>query len=468
MKGNLKWYLRYVSATLAMVILMTTLATIIYTRLYGAPFIQSFVFLTVAGCVISIISVTRNYIIFMKPVTELSAQVHAQVGSISGKQITIHHQGEIGVLIVNVNRLISALNELGNRGFLAANKLKDQTMSLYSESEHLEANIRDVSQKATHSSLTADQVVTLLQQAGTSASNSTNVLIEVGTSIDTMIGSIRSAGESADKSRENLDMIAAASEEMSVTVQDIAVNADHARISTASAVSRATTAQERVDQLKAAAAEINKIIDVIIEIAEQTKLLALNATIEAARAGEAGKGFAVVAGEVKELARQTNEATADIRKKIAIMHSSIDNTIEEITQIHGVVHSVDQIVSSIASAVEQQSITTREISKNIGTVATVVGAMNDRTDDVKTEIDSLARAIGSIGTAMKAAQGDIGEAAKSTVDIRSEIKEIMTDTENVTKIISTINAGFEALQKLSSDALSRSPLQGAKPPQSAS
>src|SRR5207253_3978970 len=97
--------------------------------------------------------------------------------------------------------------------------------------------------------------------------------------------------------------------------------------------------------------------------------------IEAARAGEAGKGFAVVANEVKELAKQTNMATEDIREKIAAMQRSTEGTVAEIGQIHQVIIDVNDLVASIATAVEQQALTTRGIATNVGQAATGIKEM---------------------------------------------------------------------------------------------
>ena len=111
-------------------------------------------------------------------------------------------------------------------------------------------------------------------------------------------------------------------------------------------------------------------IKVITSIAQQTNLLALNATIEAARAGEAGKGFAVVANEVKELAKQTAKATEDISRKIDAIQSDSKGAVEAIGQIGTIIGQINDIQTTIASAVEQQTATTAEIARNVAEAAT--------------------------------------------------------------------------------------------------
>ena len=131
----------------------------------------------------------------------------------------------------------------------------------------------------------------------------------------------------------------------------------------------------RSGNLGAAASEIGKVIEVIQDIAEQTNLLALNATIEAARAGEAGKGFAVVATEVKELARQTAAATEDIRQRIEGMQSSTDVVVQSIAEMGQVIMQVDDVSRTIAAAVEEQSVTTKEIARNVAQTSTAAEAV---------------------------------------------------------------------------------------------
>src|SRR5207248_3908370 len=124
-----------------------------------------------------------------------------------------------------------------------------------------------------------------------------------------------------------------------------------------------------VAKLGESSTEIGQVIKVITSIAQQTNLLALNATIEAARAGEAGKGFAVVANEVKELAKETAKATEDISRKIEAIQNDTEGAVAAIGQIGVVIGQINDIQNTVASAVEEQSVTTNEITRNLSEAA---------------------------------------------------------------------------------------------------
>jgi methyl-accepting chemotaxis protein len=206
---------------------------------------------------------------------------------------------------------------------------------------------------AVPSSAEAD-IKTLALKAATIASGFERLNAGMGTATNT-----------ASESAEQVGMIIGATEKMSTTFANIAMSAEKARGVAGAAVSNVNAASNRVGELGAAALEINKVTDVIVEIAEQTKLLALNATIEAARAGDAGKGFAVVANEVKELALQTNNAIAEICNKVEAMQQSTDNTIAEIGAINQTIKAVNEIVVTIAGAVDEQSIPTKDVVRQL-------------------------------------------------------------------------------------------------------
>ena len=191
-------------------------------------------------------------------------------------------------------------------------------------------------------------------------------LVEVlAKSAGTMESSARSlAGEAAQTSQLSATA-AAATDELNGAVGEIAERIAQSGSVITNAVDEARNSEALVAGLVTSAQKIGEVTQIITDIANQTNLLALNATIEAARAGEAGKGFAVVAGEVKSLASQTARATEEIANQIRAIQTSTQRTASGIQHIGNIIGEVNHISSSIASAVEEQSAATREVSSNI-------------------------------------------------------------------------------------------------------
>jgi methyl-accepting chemotaxis protein len=177
------------------------------------------------------------------------------------------------------------------------------------------------------------------------------------------------ASAAAEQVSRSVSTVATGAEEMGASIKEIAKSANEAARVATSAVEVAENTNQTVAKLGESSAEIGNVIKVITSIAQQTNLLALNATIEAARAGEAGKGFAVVANEVKELAKQTAKATEDISRKIEAIQVDTKGAVEAIAQIGGIIGQINDIQNTIASAVEEQTATTGEISRNVGEAA---------------------------------------------------------------------------------------------------
>jgi methyl-accepting chemotaxis protein len=191
---------------------------------------------------------------------------------------------------------------------------------------------------------------------------------QLGASLSQAKDSSDSGAESLQEMNETIEIMATSLEQLSISVNEIAKNAADASHVANEAVSLAGTTNETVTQLGVSSQEIGNIVNMITSIAEKTNLLALNATIEAARAGDAGKGFAVVANEVKELARETAKATKEIKQRIESIQGSTTNAVENIQQINDIIRKISEFQNSIACAVEEQSVTTAEISRNISQV----------------------------------------------------------------------------------------------------
>ncbi len=223
----------------------------------------------------------------------------------------------------------------------------------------------------------ASQDLTGISQQMSSGADQTAVKAgKVASASDEMSANITSVAAAMEQAASNMGVVATAAEEMSATIDEIAQNTEKARTITEEAVQQAARASEDVGRLGSAAQQIGKVLESITDISEQVKLLALNATIESARAGEAGKGFAVVANEIKDLARQTADATSEIKQRIEGIQQSTGDTITGIGNIAGVVKRVNEIVSTIATAVEEQSAATREIASNVAQASTGINEVN--------------------------------------------------------------------------------------------
>jgi methyl-accepting chemotaxis protein len=200
---------------------------------------------------------------------------------------------------------------------------------------------------------------------------------------------------------ENVQTVAAASEEMGASISEIARSAQHAVGVADEAVREADATRRTIDQLGASSQEIGNVVKLISSIAEQTNLLALNATIEAARAGEAGKGFAVVASEVKDLAQETAKATDDISRRVGAIQADASGAVAAIDRISEVISRISDSQNTIAAAVEEQSVTTREMNRSVSDAAGGTGEIAVAVDTLagtsQVTTDGVAQIGGAVG-----------------------------------------------------------------------
>jgi hemerythrin-like metal-binding protein len=228
---------------------------------------------------------------------------------------------------------------------------------------------------------------------------------------------MNTVSDRAADSSHNILSVSSAVEEMSATIGEIASHSEQARVIVQEAVKSLQKVVTRVDELQKASRGINFVTDTITDISDQTNLLALNATIEAARAGEAGIRFAVVANEVKSLSSETNRATKDIQEKVDTMELATENTLQEIDVIKNVIEKVNEIIGTIATAVEEQSVTTSEISSNISYAA---NGMSD-----------VANAVMEANIAVQEVTKNISEAAGLANVVADELNQLKGETSHL-------------------------------------
>ncbi len=289
------------------------------------------------------------------------------------------HRANIKLGAETLDLLVSAIYD--NKGAYTGAMV---TWNVITKKLELETQIE---QNASALSSSAEQLTAISQQmAGTAEETATQANV------------VSAASEEVSK---NVSVVAAGSEEMQASIREISKSANEAARVARNAVSVADSTNATIAKLGDSSLEIGKVIKVITSIAQQTNLLALNATIEAARAGEAGKGFAVVANEVKELAKQTAKATEDIGQKIEAIQVDTKGAVTAIAEITAVINQINDISNNIASAVEEQTVTTNEIGRNVTEAAKGTG---DIAKNISGVADAACETTQAAGDTQKAAQ----------------------------------------------------------------
>ncbi|MDR3630983.1 MAG: methyl-accepting chemotaxis protein [Desulfocapsaceae bacterium] len=314
------------------------------------------------------------------------------------KKVQVTSSDELGSLACDTNSMIDNLRDIIGRIRNFSGNLSDSSTGLGGVSLDLHNNAQDLNTKSTEASRATGE----------------------------MSSSILDISAIANDSMEKVQSVAMATEEMSSTINEIAHNAEQARAVTAKAVITVENTTQKMTELSCAAKEVGKVADVIVNIANQTNLLSLNATIEAARAGDAGKGFAVVANEVKELASQTNQATEDIRQKITAIQQSSDMTITAINEISQVINNINSIVVVIAGAVEEQAVTTAQITQDIGSVSTGIEDMNRHVTSATEIMGSVSEDIGVVNVTSNQVQNGSAQIKQSAADLKNLAEELQS------------------------------------------
>ncbi len=292
-------------------------------------------------------------------------------------KITDSYNGDFNEIKNNLNTCIDAVNALVADAGMLAQAAAEGKLATRADATRHQGDYRKIVEGVNKTLEMVVEPLKVTAQNATALASSSEELTAVSQQMAgnaeetaTQANVVSAASEEVSK---NVASVASASEEMQASIREIAKNANESARVAKNAVSVAHSTNETVKKLGESSQEIGNVIKVITSIAQQTNLLALNATIEAARAGEAGKGFAVVANEVKELAKQTAKATEDIGQKIEAIQGDTKGAVTAIEEISNIINQVNDISNSIASAVEEQTVTTNEIGHSVTEAAKGVG-----------------------------------------------------------------------------------------------
>ena len=308
---------------------------------------------------------------------------------------------EVGALAESINAMVIRLGGVIREIETSANQLAVSSAGLSSIATQMTANA-----EATH------------EQSG-----------EVKTISAGMTVRVTASAVTAKEMSLSIRTVASAVEEMSASIREVAKSCE-----AESRIARQANEQTQrtglvTAELSRSATQIGKVVDVINAIADKIKLLALNATIEAASAGEAGKGFAVVANEVKELAKQSAQATEQIAKQIENMQANTAMAVKGIEDIQSVIGNVNTIAGTIASNAEEQSSATNEIASTIATVSAATGELAETVETSAqgaVEVTRHVQSITQVAEQTAAGSKETNASAQALAALAAHLNEVVS------------------------------------------
>ncbi|PWC95700.1 nitrate- and nitrite sensing domain-containing protein [Azospirillum sp. TSO5] len=363
----------------------------------------------VVGLTVLLAMMTAIAVLVARNITRPIARLNGDMARMQAgeRELAIHgaeRADELGAMARSLDHFRLGLAEADR---LAAEQRRHQEDRLR-EAERLE---RLVAEFDRHIEAVAEQ----LAGAASGLRGNAEQMSSIASQTENHVLSVARASEGAS---ENVQAVAAATEELTASISEIGRQMTGSTEMAERAVTDVRRTAEIIADLSGAAQQVGDIVRMITDIASQTNLLALNATIEAARAGEAGKGFAVVAQEVKQLASQTAKATEDITAKVAEIQLATDHTVQAIGGIGTIVTHIEENISAVAAAVEEQNAATAEIGRNVRQAA-------DGTDQVSHNASLVGTEAGRAGAMAKEVLW-MADALKQNADgLRSDVADFI-------------------------------------------
>ncbi len=378
------------------------------------------------------IAMAQNKDEFMAPIIKMEIY-NLIVGSVVLVVVAVLIFLASRTIVRPINRAVAGLRDISEGEGDLTKRLEVQgkdevgTLSLAFNAfiDKLQTMIGDIGQGVEALSSSSTELAAISDQMSEGAGRTAQRAGTVAAAAEEMTANMNSVSAAMEQSSTNVNTVASAAEEMNATIDEIARSAEKARGIATDAVTKVKRSTQKMDELGDAAQAISQVVETINDISEQVNLLSLNATIEAARAGEAGKGFAVVANEIKALAGQTSEASMDIKARIDNIQAGAKGSLDGMAEVSGVIIEVNEIVTAIATAVEEQSSATLEIAENISQASTGIEEVNQNVNQSSVVAHEITK--------------DISEVNQAATDMAERSTQVQTSAEDLSKLASRLD-----------------------------
>jgi methyl-accepting chemotaxis protein len=392
------------------------------------------------------------HIVMTAPVKKIAAFIRAFGKGDLTVRLDIESKDEVGDMagdlnksVINLRDIMTKLSDTVRSLSDSSGKLSSLSSQMASSAEETNAQTGTVAAAAEQISASVGAASSAAEEASLSTGDIAGMTEEMSSTFDDVAvfarktaENVRNVADSGDEIASDIELIATSVEEMTVSLNEVAKNTAQASHISQNAASRTLEMNAKMEALENASKQIGKIVGVIKDIADQTNMLALNATIEAAGAGEAGKGFAVVAGEVKELARQSADATDEISNQIEQIQNSTTDVVAAIREINGIINEIAGINQVIASSAEEQTSAAGEISKSVSKNARSVKSVAENTSEsarlvseISRSVDETSRTANEVAKHVEKLSNGAKDVALSSAEVSRGVQDISRDIQNI-------------------------------------
>ena len=312
----------------------------------------------------------------------------------------------------NLNILSNCIDYNRHAVIEEKNKAEAKNIELETINREINTILEDVNELSNERLRKSESMSSIIKTLASASDKTSRGVEQVNESVEQIAKNTKNVSTFTQDVSASVNSIVIAMKEINISLNEISNNCGRSKNITYDAKTKAKDTNEIIEKLNVSSKQIGKIVNVINDIADQTNMLALNAAIEAAGAGEAGKGFAVVAGEVKELAKQTADATDEIGQQISSMQENMLNAVRAMETITQVIDEITGITNTIAASVSQQSAIAGDISNAVVTSAEKVRMITDEMENIATKSENVVINISEASTGIKDIASTASELSK--------------------------------------------------------